>query len=120
MYRWDRFKRAICIDGTGLRELYVQMGQISIYTDRTDLRELFLTLQVRQIYEKLPSVCQKLFLSATIPPRIERMANELLDDALMITIGEVGERREGRGGRGGEGGGGEGGGGVSEGGRGGR
>jgi ATP-dependent RNA helicase RhlE len=50
--------------------------------------------QVRQVEEKLPAVHHRLFFSATIPPRIEKMAADLLQDPLRISVGEVWSYRE--------------------------
>ena len=53
------------------------------------LLQLGFERQVHQVQERLPAVHQKLFFSATIPHRIEKLANELLQDHLKITVGEV-------------------------------
>ena len=45
--------------------------------------------QVRGVEERLPAVRHKMFFSATVPPRIEKMASELLQDPLHILVGEV-------------------------------
>ena len=53
------------------------------------LLQLGFEQQVRQVEEKLPAVRQKLFFSATIPPRITKMAQEMLQDPIHISVGEV-------------------------------
>ncbi len=50
---------------------------------------LLLGVQVRMIVELLPVKRQNMMFSATIPPRIERMAKELMKEGIKITIGEV-------------------------------
>ena len=50
-------------------------------------------LQVRSIEERLPTQRQNLMFSATIPPRIEKMAADLMDAPLFIAVGVVSQER---------------------------
>ena len=93
-------------------EVNVQSVEVLVLDEVDSLLQLGFERQVRQVEEKLTAVHQKLFFSATVPSRIEKMATELLQDPLKILVGEV---RWGGGGGGG-GGGGEGGEGRGEGG----
>ena len=62
----------------------------TLVLDEVDsLLQLGFEQQVREIEERLPGVRQKLFFSATIPPRIERIASEMLEDHLSICVGQV-------------------------------
>ena len=54
------------------------------------LLELGFESQVHGVEEKLLNVRHKFYFSATIPPRIEKMASESLQDPLHISVGEVG------------------------------
>ena len=53
------------------------------------LLQLGFEAQVHQVVERLPAVHQKMFFSATVPPRIEKMASEWLQDPLHVLVGEV-------------------------------
>ncbi len=46
-------------------------------------------LQVRTIEERLPRCRQNLMFSATIPPRTEKLASELMEQPLFISVGVV-------------------------------
>lgn len=46
-------------------------------------------LQVGMIEEVLPAKRQNLMFSATIPPKIERLAKGMMTDTISITVGEV-------------------------------
>lgn len=52
-------------------------------------------LQVRRVEERVPRTRQTLMFSATIPPRIERMAAELMSSPLHISVGVVGGNHAG-------------------------
>lgn len=63
----------------------------SLVLDEVDsLLHLGFELQVRQIEEQLPRPLQYLMFSATIPPRIERMATEVMTTPLFISVGVPG------------------------------
>ena len=57
----------------------------------TSLDPMFLLtlLQVRSIVECLPRLRQNLMFSATIPPRIEKMASEMMTNPVFISVGVV-------------------------------
>ena len=63
--------------------------EVLVLDEVDSLLQLGFEQQVRQVEEGLPAVRQKLFFSATIPPRIKKMATELLQDPLYITVGKV-------------------------------
>lgn len=50
---------------------------------------LLTLLQVRSIVECLPRLRQNMMFSATIPPRIEKMASEMMTNPLFISVGVV-------------------------------
>ena len=49
----------------------------------------FCCLQVRQIESFLPEKRQNLMFSATIPPRVERMAIQMMKEPLYTVLGKV-------------------------------
>lgn len=53
------------------------------------LLQLGFEVQVRRVLERLPAVHHRMFFSATISPRTEKMAADLLHDPLYISVGEV-------------------------------
>ncbi|KAL5482070.1 hypothetical protein EMCRGX_G022351 [Ephydatia muelleri] len=60
----------------------------SLVLDEVDsLLHLGFEIQVRQIEEQLPRPLQYLMFSATIPPRIERLATEMMVNPLFISVG---------------------------------
>jgi hypothetical protein len=67
--------------------LYVESSNHSWCKD--DLLSLILFPQVRQIESFLPERRQNLMFSATIPPRVERMAIQLMKEPLYTVIGKV-------------------------------
>ena len=71
--------------------IFVDMTSVeTLVLDEVDsLLQLGFEQQVREIEESLPGVRQKLFFSATIPPWIERIASEMLEDHLSICVGQV-------------------------------
>ena len=74
---------------TAAKEINFQTVEVLVLDEVDSLLQLGFEQQVRQVEEGLPAVRQKLFFSATIPPRIEKMATELLQDPLYITVGKV-------------------------------
>ncbi|CAI8006463.1 Probable ATP-dependent RNA helicase DDX59 [Geodia barretti] len=81
--------RLLDILETRSTEVDVSCVEFLVLDEVDSLLQLGFEGQVLGVEERLPAVRQKMFFSATVPPRIEKMASDLLQDPLRILVGEV-------------------------------
>eukprot|EP00928_Gymnodinium_smaydae_P009735 TRINITY_DN13644_c0_g1_i1.p1 TRINITY_DN13644_c0_g1~~TRINITY_DN13644_c0_g1_i1.p1 ORF type:complete len:644 (-),score=176.53 TRINITY_DN13644_c0_g1_i1:9-1940(-) len=90
---------AICnpgrlIDIVRMKGVTLQRVTLAVLDEADRMFDMGFEYQVRSIMQNVRPQRQTLLFSATFPPRIERLAREILRQPVRITVGEVGQAAE--------------------------